>query len=287
MIPAILGLAVYELNMLVDSLLASMLPEGSISYLYYGNRLVQLPLGIFGVAIGVAILPMLSNQVTNKDFSEMIKTISFGIRLILFITVPATLGLILLRFPIINTLWERGEFDRLTTEGTSIALLYYSVGLCAFCGIKVIVPAFYSLQDTKTPAKVGVYSMILNIILNLIFMGPLEHGGLALATSMAALFNVALLIHFLRKRLGLMGGRKILSSTIKLSFASGIMVIVVYFFNAAFFNPAAPLISKLLVLSADIGVGITLYAFLSHMIQNEELSFLVELSRSRRKSALK
>ena len=148
-------------------------------------------------------------------------------------------------------------------------------------------PAFYSLQDTKTPAKVGVYSMILNIILNLIFMGPLQHGGLALATSMAALFNVVLLIHFLRKRLGLMGGRKILSSTIKLSFASGIMVIVVYFFNAAFFNPAATLISKLLVLSADIGIGITLYAFLSHIIQNEELSFLVELYRSRRKSALK
>ena len=217
----------------------------------------------------------------------MIRTIAFSIRLILFVTIPATLGLILLRLPIVNTLWERGEFIRLTTEGTSIALLYYSLGLCAFCGIKIIVPAFYSLQDTKTPAKVGVYSMILNIILNLILMGPLKHGGLALATSMAALFNVVLLIHFLRKRLGLMGGRKILSSTIKLSFASGIMVIVVYFFNAAFFNPAATLISKLLVLSADIGIGITLYAFLSHMIQNEELSFLVELSRSRRKSALK
>lgn len=230
MIPAILGLAVYELNILIDTLLASMLPEGSISYLYYGNRLVQLPLGVFGVAIGVAILPMLSNQVANKDFSEMIKTIAFGIRLILFITIPATLGLILLRFPIVNTLWERGEFVRLTTEGTSIALLYYSVGLCAFCGIKVIVPAFYSLQDTKTPAKVGVYSMILNVILNLILMGPLKHGGLALATSIAALFNVILLIHFLRKRLGLMGGRKILLSTIKLSFASGIMAIVVYFF---------------------------------------------------------
>ena len=281
MIPAILGLAVYELNMLVDTLLASLLPEGSISYLYYGNRLVQLPLGVFGVAIGVAILPMLSNQVANKDFSQMIKTISFGIRLILFITIPATIGLILLRFPIVNTLWERGEFVRLTTDGTTIALLYYSVGLCAFCGIKVIVPAFYSLQDTKTPAKVGVYSMILNIILNLILMGPLKHGGLALATSIAALFNVILLIHFLRKRLGLMGGRKILWSTIKLSFVSGIMAIVVYFFNEAFFDPAATFLPKLLVLSADIGIGVILYAVLSRMIQNEELSFLLELARKR------
>ena len=121
MIPVIFGLAVYEINMLVDTLLASLLPEGSISYLYYGNRLVQLPLGVFGVALGVAILPMLSSQAANKELSEMIKTIAFGIRLILFITIPATVGLILLRFPIVNTLWERGEFDRLTTEGTATA----------------------------------------------------------------------------------------------------------------------------------------------------------------------
>ncbi len=283
MIPVIFGLAVYELNMLVDTLLASMLDEGSISYLYYGNRLVQLPLGVFGVAVGVAILPMLSGQAANKEFSEMIKTIAFGIRFILFITIPATVGLILLRFPIVNTLWERGEFSRLTTEGTAIALLYYSMGLCAFCGIKVIAPAFYSLQDTKTPAKVGVYSMILNIILNLILMGPLQHGGLALATSIAALFNVVLLIHFLRKRLGLMGGRKILSSMIKLFVASAIMGAVVYFFNDAFFDPSASLGLKIMILSADIGIGISLYALLSRFIQNEELVFLVELARKRGK----
>jgi putative peptidoglycan lipid II flippase len=283
MVPAIFGLAVYELNMLVDTLLASLLPEGSISYLYYGNRLVQLPLGVFGVALGVAILPMLSHQVANKDLSEMIKTIAFGIRLILCITIPATIGLILLRFPIVNTLWERGEFDRLTTEGTAIALLYYSVGLCAFCGIKVIVPAFYSLQDTKTEAKVGIYSMLLNIILNLILMGPLKHGGLALATSIAAVFNVVVLIHLLRKRVGSMGGRKILSSVIKLFFVSGVMGITVYYFNAAFFDPDFQLILKLLILSADIAIGVLVYTVLSRIIQNEELSFLIELTRRRKK----
>ena len=283
MIPAIFGLAVYELNMLVDTLLASLLPEGSISFLYYGNRLVQLPLGVFGVALGVAILPMLSHQVANKDLSEMIKTIAFGIRLILFITIPATIGLIILRFPIVNTLWERGEFVRLTTEGTATALLYYSVGLCAFCGIKVIVPAFYSLQDTKTPAKIGIYSMILNIVLNLILMGPLKHGGLALATSIAALFNVILLIYLLRKRLGLIGGRKILISAIKLFFISGVMGIVVYFFNATFFDPTATLIQKILILSADILIGVTLYGILSRVIQNEEFSFLLDLNRKPKK----
>ena len=285
MIPAIFGLAVYELNMLVDTLLASLLPEGSISYLYYGNRLVQLPLGIFGVALGVAILPMLSHQVANKDFSEMVKTIAFGIRLILFITIPATIGLILLRFPIVNTLWERGEFNRLTTEGTAIALLYYSVGLCAFCGIKVIVPAFYSLNDTKTPAKVGVYSMLLNIILNLILMGPLKHGGLALATSISALFNVTLLIYLLKRRIGLMGGRKILSSAIKLFFVSGVMGIAVYLFNLTFFDPNSKLALKLFILFADISIGVLVYTAISRITQNEELTFLIELSRKRKKKS--
>jgi putative peptidoglycan lipid II flippase len=285
MIPAIFGLAVYELNMLVDTLLASLLPEGSISYLYYGNRLVQLPLGVFGVALGIAILPMLSRQVVKKDFSDMIKTISFGTRLILFITIPATIGLIILRFPIINTLWERGEFNRITTEGTAIALLYYSAGLCAFCGLKIIVPAFYSLQDTKTPVKIGIYSMVLNIILNLILMGPLKHGGLALATSIAALFNVTLLIYFLRKRMGLMGGRKILSSVIKLFFVSGIMGITVYYFNINFFNPNSPLIIKLLTLSANISIGLLVYVSLSRIIQNQELSFLIGLIRNRKKKS--
>ncbi|MCH8157407.1 MAG: murein biosynthesis integral membrane protein MurJ [Nitrospinae bacterium] len=283
MVPAILGLAVYEINMLVDTLLASLLPGGSISYLYYGNRLVQLPLGVFGVALGVAILPMLSDQAARKDLPEMIKTLAFGIRLILFITIPATVGLILLRFPIVNTLWERGEFSRVTTEGTAIALLYYSVGLCAFCGIKVIVPAFYSLQDTKTPAMIGIWSMVLNIVLNLILMGPMKHGGLALATSIAALFNVVLLIHFLRKRLGLLGGRKILVSTLKLVLASAVMGIVIYFFNANFFDPDAAIGIKLSVLTADVVLGVLCYGFLSRLMQNEELTFIFEMARKRRR----
>ena len=126
--------------------------------------------------------------------------------------------------------------------------------------------------------------MILNIILNLVLMGPLKHGGLALATSIAALFNVILLIHFLRKKLGLMGGRKILLSTIKLVFAAVVMAIGVYFFNMTFFNSAGTLISKLLILSADIGIGVLIYSMLSRIIQNEELSFLLELARKRRKS---
>ncbi|MBT3510387.1 MAG: murein biosynthesis integral membrane protein MurJ [Nitrospina sp.] len=279
--PIILGLAVYEINIMIDTLLASLLPGGSISYLYYGNRLVQLPLGIFAVALGVALLPTLSGQAARGDLKELVQTLSFSIRLILFITIPATVGLIILREPIVNTLWERGEFLASTTDGTAIALLYYSIGLCAYSGIKIIAPAFYSLQDTKTPAKIGIYSMVLNTILNLILMGPLKHGGLALATSLAALFNVALLIHFLRKRLGLIGGRKILRSTLKMSSAAIAMGVITYFCRESFFHASDPFSIRLFVLTACISTGILVYALIAHLTKNEEWRFLLDMRKNK------
>ena len=279
--PVILGLAVYELNVMVDTLLASLLPGGSISYLYYGNRLVQLPLGIFAIALGVALLPTLSSQAARGDLKELIQTLGFSIRLILFVTLPATIGLIILREPIVNTLWERGEFLASTTEGTAIALLYYSIGLCAYSGVKIIAPAFYSLQDTKTPMKVGIYSMVLNIILNLILMGPLQHGGLALATSLAALFNVAFLIHLLRKRLGLMGGKKILHSTLKMSMAAIAMGFITFVCKESFFHVSDPLPIRLFSLTACISVGMLVYALISHLTKNEEWHFLLDLRKKK------
>ena len=279
--PVILGIAVYELNIMIDTLIASLLPGGSISYLYYGNRLVQLPLGIFAVALGVALLPTLSGQAAKGNLKELVQTLGFSIRLILFITIPATVGLIILREPIINTLWERGEFLASTTDGTAIALLYYSIGLCAYSGIKIIAPAFYSLQDTKTPAKIGIYSMILNTVLNLLLMGPLQHGGLALATSIAALFNVALLIYYLRKRLGLMGGRKILRSTVKMALAALAMGIITYLGRENFFYNSDPLLIRLFVLTACISIGMLVYALLSHFMRNEEWRFLLDLTKKK------
>lgn len=279
--PVILGIAVYELNIMIDTLIASLLPGGSISYLYYGNRLVQLPLGIFAVALGVALLPTLSGQAAKGNLKELVQTLGFSIRLILFITIPATVGLIILREPIINTLWERGEFLASTTDGTAIALLYYSIGLCAYSGIKIIAPAFYSLQDTKTPAKIGIYSMILNTVLNLLLMGPLQHGGLALATSIAALFNVALLIYYLRKRLGLMGGRKILRSTLKMALAALAMGIITYLGRENFFYNSDPLLIRLFVLTACISIGMLVYALLSHFMRNEEWRFLLGLTKKK------
>lgn len=282
MTPAIFGLGVYEINIMVDTILASLLPGGSISYLYYGNRLVQLPQGIFGVALGVAILPMLSEHAAKKEISEFRETLAFGIRLILFITVPATVGLIILSFPIVNTLWERGEFTRAASEGTAIALVYFSIGLCAYAGSKVLTSAYYSLQDTKTPAKLGIYTMLLNIVFSLILMGPLKHGGLALSTSLAAMINTFLLIYFLKKKLGRMGGRKILVSSMKLAVAAVVMGIVIYFFNRHFFTPLDSGGHKVFILTSCILIGLLSFVIISHLLKNEEQAFVWTLLRRKK-----
>ncbi|OGW14175.1 MAG: murein biosynthesis integral membrane protein MurJ [Nitrospinae bacterium RIFCSPLOWO2_12_FULL_47_7] len=280
--PSVVGLGAYEINIIVDTLLASLLPGGSISYLYYANRLVQLPMGIFAVALGVAILPTLSDHASRKEFPELIKTLSFGIRLILFITVPATVGLILLRFPIINSLWERGEFSRTATEGTAFALLCYSVGLCGFAGTRVVATAFYSLQDTKTPAKIGIYSIAVNIIFSVLLMVPLQHGGLALATSIAATFNALALIVILKKRMGQIGGRKILNSFLKLLVASTCLGIITYFINQEFFDPLAPIKIRLMVLAISIVAGLLSFYLVSLLMKKEELAVLIDLLRRKR-----
>ena len=276
--PIVFGMAVYEVNLLVDTLLASLLEEGSISFLYYGNRLVQLPQGIFGVALGVALLPALSAQAARNEISKLTQTLAFGIRLIFFITIPATVGLILLRYPIINSLWERGEFNEASTNGTAVALLYYSIGLSAFAGIKVIAPAFYSLKDTKTPVVIGVYSLVLNIALNLILIGPLQHGGLALATSLSAFFNFGMLIFHIRKRLGLMGGRRIAISTFKFSVSAFIMGAAVFFARESLFSINDPSGVKLTIIFALIGLGVLAFTLISKLMKLDELEYVFKIA---------
>ena len=280
MLPSLVGLAVMEINIFVDTLLASLLPEGSVSYLYYGNRLVQFPQGIFAVALGVAILPTLSQQAAQNQMDKLKDTLSFGIRLVLFITIPATVGLIILKESIINLLFERGEFSHQSTVATAHALFYYAVGLCAFSGVKVIVPAFYSLKDTVTPVKVAVYAMITNILLNLLLMGPLQHGGLALATSLSSLLNVMLLIFILRKKIGGIKGRTILVSTIKLAVTSIMMGFIIYWINAEFYDTGANILLKAGVLFGNIVLGMIFYFIVSFFLKVEEMKFLINLVRN-------
>lgn len=215
MTPAVFGAAVYQINILVGTLLASLLPEGSISYLYYADRLVQFPLGVFAIALATAVLPSLSRQAATGDMQGLQASFSYALKLVFFVSIPAMTGLIILREPIVQLLFQRGAFDPDTTRLTAEALLYYAIGLCAFSGVRIAVATFYALQDTKTPVKIAVISLLVNIVLSVLLMGPMRHGGLALATSLSSGVNLVLLICALRKRLGRIGARDMVRSVLK------------------------------------------------------------------------
>ncbi|MBW1940669.1 MAG: murein biosynthesis integral membrane protein MurJ [Deltaproteobacteria bacterium] len=280
MLPAVFGAAVYQVNILVGTLLASLLPEGSISYLYYADRLVQFPLGIFAISTATAVLPSLSKQAAAKDFDALKETFAFAMKLIFFITIPAMTGLIVLREPIVALLFQRGSFDNETTRQTAYALLCYGVGLWAFSAVRVVVSTFYSLQDTKTPVRMAVISIIANIGLGILLMGPLGHGGLALSTSLASMLNLGLLVRALRARLGLLGLRNIVNSVCKTVVCSSIMGIVVWGM-ASFIIPSESRTLTLLFsgLTGSILAGCILYVSLSFLIKSPELETVMGIIR--------
>lgn len=197
MLPAIFGVSVVQINLLVDTLFASFLTSGSVSWLYYSDRLVEFPLGIFGVAISTVILPHLSKSHAADDTASFSQSLDWGLKLVLLIGLPATLGLALLAEPLLSTLFQYHEFgaDDVHMAGKSLAA--FSLGLLAFILIKVLVPGFTSRQDTKTPVRFGIYSMIGNLLLNAALIGPMAHAGPALATTLAAYLNTVLLLRAL------------------------------------------------------------------------------------------
>ncbi len=202
LLPAMLGLAVTQINVVVDRAIASNLIDGSISALYYANRLVQFPLGAFGIAISIAIFPTLSKYAAKNNITELKKSFLFGLRMLIFITVPSAVGLMVLKGPLIRLIYEHGIFSGIATTMTANALLYYSIGLFAYASVRLITMAFYALKDTKTPVKIGVFIVFLNITLDLILVRYLAHSGLALATSLAAIINMIILLIFLQKKIG-------------------------------------------------------------------------------------
>lgn len=201
-LPTVLGLSVVQINLFVNTLLASTLSKGSVSYLYYSMRLIHLPLGLFAVALSTALLPTLSMQVASDEISELRHTAALALRMIFFVTIPAMIGLIALRRPIIHVLFEHGAFDTIATLGTANALLYYAMGLCAFAGIRILAPVFYALKDTRTPVKMASAALCVNIVLCVLLIAPLGYRGLALSTSLSALLNFSGLFLMLRHRLG-------------------------------------------------------------------------------------
>src|SRR5574344_486415 len=200
MIPAIFGVSVSQLNLLINTMLASFLATGAISYLYYSDRLLEFPIGIFAVAISTVILPSLSKIDISKDHDKYVNTLDWGVRLVLFLGIPSMGGMIALKEPILRTIFMRGAFTADHVALSSASLLASVSGLCAMMLVRVIVQGFAAIEDTKTPVRCSVVAIFANIIFNLILVWPLDYIGLALSTALAAYVNISLLLYFLHKR---------------------------------------------------------------------------------------
>nr|VFK07767.1 MAG: putative peptidoglycan lipid II flippase [Candidatus Kentron sp. LPFa]VFK28681.1 MAG: putative peptidoglycan lipid II flippase [Candidatus Kentron sp. LPFa] len=199
LLPAIFGVSVSQINLLVDTLIASFLVTGSVSWLYYSDRLVEFPLGVFGIALATVILPNLARRHVEGSTARFSETLDWALRLTLLIGLPAATGLAVLAEPMLTTLFQYGELKAYDIQMASRSLMAYALGLMGFVYIKVLAPGFYARQNTRTPVRIGVIAMLANMLLNLILVFPLAHAGLALATALSACLNAGLLYLALRR----------------------------------------------------------------------------------------
>jgi putative peptidoglycan lipid II flippase len=260
MIPGIIGVAIYQINVVVTRLLASFLPEGSVSYLYYGQRLFEFPQGIFIVSLATAVLPAMSRQAALGEEQGVKDSLRYALALIMVVTLPASIGLILCAEPVFSLFFFGGAFAAQDVAGAALALAAFAPGLL-FVGVsRVVVPTFYAMKDTRTPVIISAWTLLVNVLLGLLLMGPLGHGGLALALTLSSVFNAALLVWALRRKIGPLGLRSVASSLLRIVPATAAMALVVWF--ALQFAPwgdtgERPL--KGLILSAAIIAGIVTY----------------------------
>ncbi len=282
MLPSVFGVGVYYLNITVSAILASLLPQGSVSFLYYAQRLFEFPQGIFTVSIAQAVLPSMSRQASEGDLNGMKDSLSFGLRLTLFITIPAMAGLMICATPIFSLIFMRGAFDYTQAVNSSQALFYYSLGLSFVALTRVLAPAFYALKDTKTPVWTALVAFILNLGFSLVLMGPLKHGGLALATTLSACGNMLLLLYFLRRKIGPFGGRRIVATGVKSLFATMPMAAVVYYICSKLdWSVGGHYLSKISVLGSAITAGLLVYALMVSLFRSEEALATISMIKKR------
>jgi putative peptidoglycan lipid II flippase len=245
---------------------------------------MQLVLGSYAIAMSTALLPAMSHQVAAGKWDEMKRTFGFSVRIVSFITIPAAVGLVLLRQPIIEVLFQHGQFRADSTALTAHALLYYSLGLPAFAAIRLINPMYYSTQDTMTPARVGVCALLLNVALNaiflLLFFRTLSNGGPALASSLSAYFTFGALFFLFRKRYGSLGARGLAGSLAKMAACATAMAMVSYAaLRFSHFAGARHVITEVGLLAAMVLASTAVYFGLAWLLRCKELSELLPLLR--------
>jgi putative peptidoglycan lipid II flippase len=281
MLPAILGLSISQVNVIVSQNLASTLETGSIVALRLANRLINFPLGIFAMGISTAVFPTLARLTAKGEKEEFSRTLSFGLRIVFFITIPSAFGMAFLRVPIVRLLFESGEFGAADTAATAFTLLYYVPGLIAQAALQVTTRGFYSLQDTKTPVKIGFYTVVLNFLLSLAFLqwSRLGAGGLALAYSLSSMFNMILALAILNRRVGGFVDGRLWSTVIKAALASLVMGLTAFSAASLLTNQLsmASKLGQLIQTFAAIGAGVLVYMALSVILRMEETQFVIDL----------
>jgi len=286
MLPATVGLAATQLNIFVSQAIAASFREGSVSWLQYAFRLMQLPIGLFGVAVATVSLPALSRAAVRQDLPGLRATLSESVRLVLLLTVPAALFLAVFARPVIGLLFQHGRFGAADTVATGDALLMYCIGLPAFAAVGIFTRAFYALGDTRTPVRATFVAVAVNLALNLLFVGPLAglglaHRGLALATSATSVANLVQLAWRLRGRIGGVDGRRLARSFVRIALASAIpAALAVAALVAIGDTSSRPLLVRALVLVGGGLGGLAVLALTLRVLRVEETALLGEVTRS-------
>jgi putative peptidoglycan lipid II flippase len=278
MVPRFFGMGIAQINFYVDTFFATAprMPRGSLAALYVSDRVMELVLGGYAIAVATAILPMMSHQAAANDYEGLKRTLTFALRIVAYITIPAALGLMILREPIIRMLFQHGQFVAESTRLTARPLLYYAAGLPALACVKLIVPAFYSAGDTKTPVVVAIMSFLLNIVFNFMFLHFLfrrfQNGGPALATVLATFFDFFTLFFIFRVRYGALGSSEIARSISKISLCAALMGVGCMIGNHyARYTVQSAFLTQLIVFVALVGGATLLYIGLTWMFRCPEI----------------
>jgi len=265
MLPRTLGLAAVQLNFLVNTILASTLGGEAIAALDFAWKLMLLPQGVLALAVATAAFPTFSSLAAQERLTEMRSTLVDTLQAVLYLTIPAGVGLLVLRVPIIRVLLERGLFDRGSTQAVAWALQFYALGLIAHSGVEILARAFYALHDTRTPVGIGLAAMAGNIAFSLLLKGPWGHGGLALANTLATYGELAALLWAIRPRLGGLEGTRLLPACRRMVLAAGMMGLVLSLISGRM--DGAPLVAA----GGGLGLGVVVYLGVSWVLGAREL----------------
>jgi putative peptidoglycan lipid II flippase len=265
MIPGALGAGVMQVNLFFDMVLASLLPTGSLSYLYYADRLNQLPLSMFGIAIGTALLPKLSRLLQSGQQDKAMKTQESAIEIALQLSIPAMVGLIVLSYPLISLIYGHGKFGTQDILATAPTLAVFALGLPAYVLSKVLTVNFFAHHDTRTPVKIAMVSVAINLGLTLILMGPFLHVGMAMATSLSSWCHVVLLFFALRKREAIVISAKLITLTLRIVLVSALMGVGIWLLGKGL-TPPQTVVKEIWHLSLTVGSGLGLFFFFGHWL---------------------